>query len=128
MCTFGYFLFTLIFFRCETMNDVGIVLKGLTNPVGFKFVVDMAQYMDIPELYIFKRALEMFAPSMIRSLYLIAFIIVMVICALLLRGKNAEDIVKEGNYTPAKAIGLSIILIWSVISLSGVSTFLYFNF
>ena len=128
MCTFGYFLFTLIFFRCETMNDVGIVLKGLTNPFGFKFVVDMAQYMDIPELYIFKRALEMFAPSMIRSLYLIAFIIVMVICALLLRGKNAEDIVKEGNYTPAKAIGLSIILIWSIISLSGVSTFLYFNF
>ena len=117
-----------VFFRCETMNDVGIVLKGLINPVGFKFVVDMAQYMDIPELYIFKRALEMFAPSMIRGLYLVAFIIVMVICALLLRGKNAEDIVKEGNYTPAKAIGLSIILIWAVISLSGVSTFLYFNF
>ena len=128
LCTFGYFLFTLIFFRCETMNDVGIVLKGLINPVGVKFVVDMAQYMDIPELYIFKRALEMFAPSMIRNLYLIAFIIVMVICALLLRGKNAEDIVKEGNYTTAKAIGLSIILIWSIISLSGVSTFLYFNF
>ena len=128
LCTFGYFLFTLIFFRCETMNDVGIVLKGLVNPVGVKFVVDMAQYMDIPELYIFKRALEMFAPSMIRSLYFIAFVIIMVICALLLRGKNAEDIVKEGNYTTSKAIGLSVILIWSVISLSGVSTFLYFNF
>ena len=84
--------------------------------------------MDIPELYIFKRALEMFAPSMIRSLYFIAFVIIMVICALLLRGKNAEDIVKEGNYTTSKAIGLSVILIWSVISLSGVSTFLYFNF
>jgi len=127
-CTFGYFLFTLIFFRCENMTDVGIVLKGLFNPVGVKFVVDMAQYMDIPELYVFKRALEMFAPELIRGLYFTAFIIVMVICALLLRGKNAEDIVKEGNYTTAKAIGLAIILIWSVISLSGVSTFLYFNF
>ena len=41
---------------------------------------------------------------------------------------NAEDIVKEENYTTGKAIGLSIILIWSIISLSGVSTFLYFNF
>ena len=128
LCTFGYFLFTLFFFRCETMNDVGIVLKGLINPVGVKFVVDMAQYMDIPELYIFKRALEMFAPQLIRGLYLAAYILIMVICTLLLRGKNAEDIVKEGNYTTGKAIGLSIILIWSIISLSGVSTFLYFNF
>ena len=128
ICTFGYFLFTLIFFRCETMNDVGIVLKGLVNPVGIKFVVDMAQYMDIPELYIFKRALEIIAPELIRSMYMVAFTVVMVISALLLGGKNAEDIVKEGKYTTGKAIGLAIILIWSVISLSGVSTFLYFNF
>ena len=128
LCTFGYFLFTLIFFRCESMKDVGIVLKGLFNPVGVKFVVDMAQYMDIPELYIFKRALEMFAPKLIRGLYFCAFSIIMIVCALLLRGKNSEDIVKEGNYTTGKAIGLSIILIWSISSLSGVSTFLYFNF
>ena len=128
LCTFSYFLFTLIIFRCENMTDVGIVLKGLCNPVGVKFVVDMAQYMDIPELYIFKRALEMVAPQMIRGLYFGAFTLLMVISALLLRGKNAEDIVKEGNYTTKKAIGLSVILIWSIISLSGVSTFLYFNF
>ena len=104
------------------------MLKGLFNPVGVKFVVDMAQYMDIPELYIFKRALEIIAPGMIRSLYMVAFILVMVICTLLLCGKNAEDIVKERKYTTGKAIGLAMILIWSVISLSGVSTFLYFNF
>lgn len=128
LCTFGYFLFTLIFFRCETINDVGIVLKGLINPVGVKFVVDMAQYMDIPELYIFKRALEIFAPDMIRGLYFMAFVILMIICTLLLCGKNAEDMVKEGKYTTKRAILLSIIFIWSVISLSGVSTFLYFNF
>ena len=103
--TFSYFLFTLIIFRCENMADVGIVFKGLLNPVGFKFILDMAQYMDIPELYIFKRALEMFAPQMIRGLYFGAFTLLMLASALLLRGKNAEDIVKEGNYTTKKAIG-----------------------
>ncbi len=128
LCTFSYILFTFIFFRCETINDAGIVLKGLFNPIGVKFVVDMAQYMDIPELYIFKRALEMIAPGMIRSMYMIVFTLVMVICTFLLHGKNTEDIVKEGKYTTKKAIGLAVILIWSVISLSGVSTFLYFNF
>ena len=110
------------------MKDVGIVLKGLMNPIGVKFVVDMAGYMDIPELYIFRRALEMFAPGLIRSLYMFAFTILMILCTLLLCGKNAEDIVKEENYTTKKAIGLSVIVIWSIISLSGVSTFLYFNF
>ena len=128
LCTFSYVLFTFIFFRCETINDVGIVLRGLFNPVGVKFVVDMAQYMDIPELYIFKRFLEMIAPGMIRSMYMIVFVIIMIICTLLLRGKNAEDMVKEKKYTTGRAIELSIILIWSIISLSGVSTFLYFNF
>lgn len=128
LCTFSYVLFTFIFFRCETINDVCIVLKGLINPVGVKFAVDMAQYMDIPELYIFKRFLEMIAPGMIRSMYMIVFVIIMIICTLLLRGKNAEDMVKEKKYTTGRAIELSIILIWSIISLSGVSTFLYFNF
>ena len=126
--TFSYFLFTLIIFRCENLTDVGIVLKGLCNPVGVKFIVDMAQYMDIPELYIFKRILEMVAPQMIRGLYFATFSIIMIISALLLRGKNAEDIVKERNYNTKTAIKLSIVLIWSIVSLSGVSTFLYFNF
>ena len=128
ICTFSYFLFTLIIFRCENLTDVGIVLKGLVNPVGFKFIVDMAQYMDIPELYLLKRGLEIIAPKMVRGLYFVAFVLIMVISAILLHGKNAEDIVKEGNYTNTKAIVLSVILIWSIISLSGVSTFLYFNF
>lgn len=127
-CTFGYFLFTLIFFRCEAMNDVGIVLKGLLNPIGVKFVVDMAQYMDIPELYVLKQALEIMAPGMIRGLYFTAFVIVMMIAAVLLFYKKPENIVREGRYTTKRALGLSVIFIWSVISLSGVSTFLYFNF
>ena len=128
LCTFSYFVFSLLFFRCENLNDVGIVIRGLCNPVGVKFVVDMAQYMDIPELYIFKRALEIVAPSLIRGFYFVSYILIMIISALLLRGKNAEEMVKEGKYTIGKAIILSIILIWSIISLSGVSTFLYFNF
>lgn len=128
LLTYTYFLFTLIFFRSESMEDVKIILKGLCNPFGIKFVYDMANYMDIPELYIFKQATEMFAPGLTGYIYLIAFIIIMIISGILIRGKNAETIVKERNYTFKTAIFLSIIFMWSVISLSGVSTFLYFNF
>jgi len=126
--TFSYFLFTLIFFRCESMKDVGIILKGLVNPVGVKFIYDMAQNMNIPELYLFKQASEMFFPGYQGFVYLAAFILLMIICIFLLRGKSPEEIVIEGKYSTKMAVMLAVIFIWSVISLSGVSTFLYFNF
>ena len=126
--TFGYFLFTLIFFRSQSMEDVGIILRGLIDPTGIKFIYDMAQFMDIPELYLLKRVCNIIAPQMTGWIYLIAFIVLLSICIILLRGKNPEDMVKEGKYTTKTAIFLAVILVWSVISLSGVSTFLYFNF
>ena len=128
LITFSYFLFTLIFFRSESMKDVGIILRGLTNPVGIKFIYDMASSMNIPELYIFKQIFQMFLPQYPGLVYLIAFILLMILCIFLLRGKNPEKIVSEGKYNTKMAIILAVIFIWSVISLSGVSTFLYFNF
>ncbi|MBQ9989430.1 MAG: MBOAT family protein [Lachnospiraceae bacterium] len=125
---FSYFLFTLIFFRSESMQDVGIILKGLFNPVGIKFIYDMAQYMDIPELYVFRQAFQLFLPEYQGMVYLVAFLLLMLLCIILLRGKNPEQFVKEGKYTKKTVVALSVIFIWSVISLSGVSTFLYFNF
>lgn len=125
---FSYFLFTLIFFRSETMEDVGLILKGLCNPVGIKFIYDMAQYMDIPELYVFREAFELFLPQYTGMVNLAALILLMLLCIFFLQRKNPQQIVEEGNYTTKTVAGLCIILIWSVISLSGVSTFLYFNF
>ena len=126
--TFSYFLFTLIFFRSESMEDVKIILRGLINPVGVKFVYDMANFMDIPELYILRKASEMIYPKATGIIYCIAFFFVMILCAVFIRGKNAETIVKEGKYSKKMAVMLAIIFVWSVVSLSGVSTFLYFNF
>ena len=84
--------------------------------------------MNIPELYIFKQIFQMFLPQYQGLVYLIAFILLMILCIFLLRGKNPEKIVSEGKYNTKMAIILAVIFIWSVISLSGVSTFLYFNF
>lgn len=126
--TFSFFLFTLIFFRSESMEDVGIILRGLFNPVGVKFIYDMAQFMEIPELYIFWKAFDLYLPQYKGLIYLAAFLLLMVICILLLRRKTPEEFVQEGKYTTKTAVMLSVIFIWSVISLSGVSTFLYFNF
>lgn len=126
--TFSFFLFTLLIFRSENMEDLGVILKGLFNPVGVKFIYDMAQFMDIPELYIFAKAFDLYLPRYKGFVYLTAFLILMVVCIILLRKKTPEEFVREGKYTTKTAVCLSVIFIWSVISLSGVSTFLYFNF
>ena len=128
LSTFSYFLFTLIFFRSESLADVWIILKGLCNPVGLKFIYDMANYMDIPELYIFKQAADLINPDITGFIYLAVYLILIAVSSCLIKGKNAETIVKEGKYTKKTAVILSVIFVWSVISLSGVSTFLYFNF
>jgi hypothetical protein len=128
LCTFGYFLFTLIFFRSETLSDAVIILQGLINPKGIRLIYDVAQHMDIPELYFLKKGFNLVLPQYTGMVYLLAFLVLMAVCILLLLGKNPEEIVKEGKYKTTTALGLAVIFIWSVISLSGVSTFLYFNF
>lgn len=126
--TFSFFLFTLLIFRSENMEDLRVILKGLFNPVGVKFIYDMAQFMDIPELYIFSKAFDIYMPQWKGFVYLTAFLVLMIICIILLRKKTPEEFVREGNYTTKTAVWLAVIFVWSVISLSGVSTFLYFNF
>ncbi|MGL5260605.1 MAG: MBOAT family O-acyltransferase [Lachnospiraceae bacterium] len=126
--TFSFVLFTFIFFRSESVEDAFIIIKGLFNPFGFKFAIDMAQYMKIPELYFIEQVLKIIAPTMIRGFYFIAFLVILLISSIIIKGRNIEEILKERINTNKFAILLGILFTWSVISLSGVSTFLYFDF
>jgi len=127
-CTFGYFLFTLIFFKSANMEDAWLIIKSLANPFGVKYIYDMAQFFDIPELYPLKKLTETVCPSLTGWIYLAAFLGMLILCVILLRKKTPEEFVRAGNYTTGTAAMLAVIFVWSVISLSGVSTFLYFNF
>ena len=43
-------------------------------------------------------------------------------------GRNAQERVARLQYGPVSAVALVVLAVWCVLSFSGVSTFLYFNF
>ena len=84
--------------------------------------------MDIPEFYIFKQAITMFAPNMLNLAYLLLFLLILAISAFVLTRKNALQIVESTDYGSKFCWYIVILFIWSLISFSQVSTFIYFNF
>ena len=84
-------------------------------------------YMDVPEFYLIKQVINMKAPSMLDTAYLVILIIMILISIIIISRKNSVQIMQE-NSGKAKWYLAAFVLGWSVISFSQVSTFIYFNF
>lgn len=133
---FFTFIFTVItqaIFRSETIDNMVRILKGMFTFTYTGFMRELATGLDNDILV--KGAMRIIQThvsiEMLYWLYFAILLVLYIICALILRGKNAPSIVtKEQNkgYTVGFTCFLALILAWSVISLSQVSTFLYFNF
>ena len=88
----------------------------------------MAGKLDIAEIYLVKEALSLAAPSLINPMYLIAFLILLAISAFVITRKNALEIATTTTFSKRTCIFLIILFVWSFLSLSQVSTFIYFKF
>ena len=84
--------------------------------------------MDIPEFYIFKQAITMFAPNLLNTAFIVVFLLILAVSAFVLTRKNSLEIVEHSNYGPKFCWYITAVFIWSLISFSQVSTFIYFNF
>jgi len=62
------------------------------------------------------------------SNYFLMIIFTVVILLVTFYGKNVHEMVVSWKQSWISAVALAIVFIWCVVSLSGVSTFLYFNF
>lgn len=126
--TFNYFLATLFVFRSESIEAM---VKAFSNLFSFRitgYLYKLVPNIEIPEIYMVKELLMIKAPQLENVFYLILFVLMLIICIFIITRKNAIEMVEE--YSGKKgffAFGV-IILVWSVISFSQVSTFIYFNF
>ena len=84
--------------------------------------------MDIPEFYIFKQAITMFAPNLLSTAYIAVFLLILAVSAFVLTRKNSLETVEISNYSPKFCWYITVVFMWSLISFSQVSTFIYFNF
>jgi len=128
MITFIYVCFAFVFFRSDSMAHGIEFFKRIFSFTHFGSLYVVAEKMVVPELYMVTKLLSMKAPQYLATVNLITFLTVLGISLFIITRKNTGTIVKNCNYSLGFALKMSVIFVWSVLSLSGVSTFLYFNF
>lgn len=126
--TFSFFNLSLFFFRSESMTYAFQMFKNLFSFKNTGYIYKLAAKMDIPEFYVFKQAINLFAPNMLEIAFVILFLIILAVSAFVLTRKNSLQIVESTDYGSRFCWYITIIFIWSLISFSQVSTFIYFNF
>lgn len=126
--TFNYFAFSFIVFRSENLS---VAVQMIKNIFSFRVTGCFNRFlplMDLPEIYIFKQAINMFRPNMLNGLYVITLCVYLVISIIVIRGKNTLEIINAENMKIRNYAFAVVLFILSVISFSQVSTFIYFNF
>ena len=131
----GMFFFTIVMqtiFRCETLDNMLRILKAMFVPgySGYMLYVggSLSQNSLLNEVMGFVGSLQ---GNRLNIAYLLILAITFIITGFILRGKNSLEISnkqKEAGYKTPFLIFLGVITAWSIVSLTGVSTFLYFNF
>ena len=82
----------------------------------------------MPEIYIIKEFITIKAPQFLNIFYFVVMLLYTAVCFIVICGKNALQIIDESEITIKKFVFAGILFVWSVVSFSQVSTFIYFNF
>lgn len=112
-----------IFFRAEKISDAVQIVKQILK---FNLGPIPAALQDCFNKTEFSIILNLFNLESYSFLILPAFFIVAMI--LILNSPNADEIADRLTLRPRNAILLGIVFAWSILSLSSVTQFLYYNF
>lgn len=126
--TFTLFNMSLFFFRSQNMLGAMQLFKNLFAGNYTGKIFDVAARLDIAEIYIAKQAVELAVPALSGYVYLIFMIALFALSFFLVFRPNAYERTMRGELTSKRCWIICILFVWCILSLSQVSTFLYFNF
>ena len=128
-------LFPHLRFRFQWMNRLA---TGIFVTLSFSIFrsdslqsalfLGLCNVLQIPETYIIQKALKYLFPQALNPFFVTCLVILLFISILLIRGKKAHQWLEDNGQKPSAIFCLATLFSWSLISLSQVSTFLYFNF
>ena len=126
MATFLYVNIAWVFFRSTSIGEAVELFKrmftgGITIPLK-----EIADCFNLKEFWYVIKVLHL--ADFVWSPYIVMVIFTMLVLSMTFFGKNVHEIVEKCKYNWASAVCCAILFVWCVVSLSGVSTFLYFNF
>lgn len=126
--TFIIFTLTLYIFRSDNLTMAWTMLKNLFSFKVTGYFPKMFALFDVPEIYVLKEIINLKAPDMLNTLYIATMIIFTVVSFIVICSKNALQIIDGSKMTAKKYVFAFVLFVWSVLSFSQVSTFIYFNF
>ncbi len=126
LLTFIFVDLTWILFRAENMRDAGTLFSRLFAPWELQVSSELLNQFALLEFTYVTEHVSFLSALVGRypAIYLGIVMISGLLLALVPRNSH------EKKFAPGmgNAIGSVVLLVWSIISLSGLSTFLYFNF
>lgn len=124
--TFFYVSIAWVYFRAESVSQANVLLRTACMGERKKLSLDLAECLQPDEFWYVIKVLHLDNFSFSR--YILMFVILAAGLYLVMAGKNARQRVESLKYGPVSAAALTILAVWCILSFSGVSTFLYFNF
>lgn len=128
-----FFLFSLVFFRAESVEQALEVLRRAAGggyslsgmPTGF-----IEQFCTQEFFYCLKLLhLDTVLPGGVTACHILLMVGYMTVAwVMLLCCKNVNEKLEAFRPTIGRALGTAVLFLWSLISFAEVSTFLYFNF
>lgn len=115
-------------FRSDSPADALLLWKKLFTEGNNGFFVGMCNTLRYPENYALVKYLEMAAPSLLNPFYVLCFCLLAGIGIAAIKGRKAEQWILEKGKSRWGGFCIATLFVWSFISLSQVSVFLYFNF
>jgi alginate O-acetyltransferase complex protein AlgI len=122
--TFGFINFTWIIFRANSIRDAARIIYRILKCNFGPISAEIANAFRLPELnllFSYFRINKYFPYALFWLFFVGAFVVV-------LGSSNVSEKAKKFNPTVLNIVKVVILLVWSIISLTGISTFLYFNF
>ena len=123
--TFLILNLTWVIFRADTLSDAAAFFGRLF--AGSPAVGGLTDAFRLPEITaLFQFVLNMDVPSMIPKL--IGAVFYAGALWLATRRENAYDVAENLKFGRASMLLTAVLLVWCILSFSGISSFLYFNF
>ena len=123
-----YVTFTFSIFRSDTPAMAWAMVKKLFGGGWTGFIWGLCNTLQLPETYPIRKILELKAPWCQNPFYLCCLVMLLGVSIWLTAGKTAEDWLESKGRTGKGLVLLAALFVWSLVSLSQVSTFLYFDF
>ena len=124
--TFLYVNVAWVFFRSESITQAIDLFKRMFTGGIILPSVTIAEAFNLDEFWYVLKVLHLTDYTYSKYILMVAFTIVILLVTFF--GKNVQELAKKWKMSFVSAVALAIVFVWCVVSLSGVSTFLYFNF